>query len=404
MQNFVDTFDGENDTVIASPSWTVTFYASNNFARLNGGGAVKSIAGTNPGIHRRAETSANHWAEVVLGANFAQMSYLVGVRYDTGNNGFWVKYYAAGSQLQLYRGSTNLGLLAGTTCAVGDTVRMEAEGADQIRVFINGTLVHTRTDSANAANLGVIFRVPGTATDDLIREFRSGDFISSDSESPEFTGSIGVGAKTSSTIALTLPTATDDTAVTGYQYRIDGGAWQDNGNSTAVALSGLDALTEYVIDARAYDAASNYSSSLSVTTSTYRAGALGSTILLTTGPVGENPAGMLYNDVATDGSDDDKWFSFEIITPPETGSLDINPDGTFTFVGDEAASFIYQLEVNGVPFGDPVTVSLYGASPTSERVFVKAGGAYESVSLFAKSDGGYMSASFFVKIGGAYET
>lgn len=185
-----------------------------------------------------------------------------------------------------------------------------------------------------------------------------------DTTDPTLTGSITVGAKTSSTINISWPAGSDNVAVTGYEVHSNGGVgpWIDVGNVLTYTITGLPELTSRDLLVRAYDAAGNYSSHLSVTTSTYRAGALGSTILLTTGPVDGNPAGILYNDVATDGSDDAKWFSFYIVTAPASGTLDINPDGTFTFTGPDATTFTYQLEVDGVAVGSPTLVTLYTSS------------------------------------------
>lgn len=186
-------------------------------------------------------------------------------------------------------------------------------------------------------------------------------FGPADTEAPTWAGSPTVGAKTSSTIAVTFPTATDNVGVVRYDYRVDGGAWVSNGASPAVNVTGLTALTSYTIDARAVDGAGNISTTMSVTTSTYREGAMGSTILLTTGPIDGNQGGILYNDV--EAGDEGKWFSFYIVTPPPTGTLSINPDGTFTYsgaTGNAGATFTYQLEVDGVEVGSPVTVTLYG--------------------------------------------
>ena len=183
-----------------------------------------------------------------------------------------------------------------------------------------------------------------------------------DTTAPTFTGSITVGAKTSSTIAMTLPTATDNVAVTGYEYRVDGGAWVDNGNSTAVALSGLSALTSYTVDARAYDAAANVSSTLSVTTSTYRAGASAGSIRTATGPQDGNPAGLLYAFCELRPTSD--WVSYSIVSgpTPSGGTLDAQPNGAFSYVGPEPATLTIQPEVNGVASGDQIVVTLYDSS------------------------------------------
>lgn len=179
---------------------------------------------------------------------------------------------------------------------------------------------------------------------------------------PTFTGSITVGAKTSSSIALTLPTASDNVAVTGYQYRINGGAWVDNGNSTAVALSGLTALTSYTIDARAYDAEPNYSTTLSVTTSTYRAGASAGSIVTATAPQDGNPAGFLYALAQTLPTSD--WVSYTITSgpTPSGGTLDAQTNGAFSYTGPAPATMVVQPEVNGTPTAETITVTLYDQS------------------------------------------
>ena len=179
----------------------------------------------------------------------------------------------------------------------------------------------------------------------------------SDTTAPTFTGSITVGAKTSSTIALVLPTATDDTAVTGYQYRVNGGAWQATG--TSVSLTGLAALTSYTIDARAYDAIPNYSGTLSVTTSTYRAGASAGSIVTATAPQDGNPAGFLYALAGTLPVSD--WVSYTITSGPTPagGTLDAQTNGAFSYTGPSPATMVVQPEVNGVAYGEPITVTLY---------------------------------------------
>lgn len=185
--------------------------------------------------------------------------------------------------------------------------------------------------------------------------------LAPDTTNPTLVGSITVGAKTSTTISMSWPAGTDNVGVTSYEVSRDGGStWTDVGNVLTHQFTGLTALTSYNLRVRAKDGAGLVSAPLAATTSTYRAGALGSTILLTTGPVDGNQAGILYNDVQA--GDEGKWFSFYIVTPPATGTLDINPDGTFTFTGAEAATFTYQLEVDGAAFGDPVLVTLYNTT------------------------------------------
>jgi YD repeat-containing protein len=71
-------------------------------------------------------------------------------------------------------------------------------------------------------------------------------------------------AQTSATISWTA--ATDNVAVTGYQYRLNGGSWI--GASSGVTVSGLTASTSYNVEVRARDAAENWGSASSASFTT----------------------------------------------------------------------------------------------------------------------------------------
>jgi len=86
-------------------------------------------------------------------------------------------------------------------------------------------------------------------------------------------------------------------------------------------------------------------------------GIMGSVILATTGEGGSGP-GILSNDV--EPGDENKEFRGLVTDFPDTGTFVINENGTFTFTGASAASFQYQLYVDGVAIGSPVAVALYG--------------------------------------------
>lgn len=193
---------------------------------------------------------------------------------------------------------------------------------------------------------------------------------SADTVPPTLSGAITVVSKTSSTINATCPAGTDNVGVVAYDWSRDGGVtWSSQTQLPAHTFTDLTPLTSYNLRVRARDGDGNTSTPLSLTTSTYREGALGSTILLTTGPIDGNPAGILYNDV--DSGDEGEWFSFVITQPPATGTLVIDPDGTFTFTGPNAETMYYQLEVNGVNVGAPVLVTLYSGTfyrPSSDVV------------------------------------
>lgn len=71
-------------------------------------------------------------------------------------------------------------------------------------------------------------------------------------------------------ITMNWAASTDNIAVTGYQTRINGGAWSDRGNVLTYQYTGLIPATSYTFEVRAYDAAGNFSTvsnSVSATTS-----------------------------------------------------------------------------------------------------------------------------------------
>lgn len=181
---------------------------------------------------------------------------------------------------------------------------------------------------------------------------------------PTMNGSITVGTKTSGSISISYPAASDPVGVTGYEVSKDGTTWLDNGTSLSYTFLGLVPLTSYTLSVRAYNAAGlRASPALSVTTSTYREGATGQYIVDNTGPIGDNPAGFLYDDVDLPG-DANKWFSYRVTTPPANpDAITLNPDGSFIFTGLVADSFYYQLEVDGEDVGVPQEVTISSGTP-----------------------------------------
>lgn len=184
-----------------------------------------------------------------------------------------------------------------------------------------------------------------------------------DTTPPTMNGSITVGTKTSGSISISYPAASDNVAVTGYEVSTNGTTWSDNGTSLSYTFLGLSALTSYTLYVRAYDAAGNRAATpLTVTTSTYRAGDTAANILANTGPVGGNPAGFLYAFASTVSGTD--WLSYTITSgpTPSGGTLDAQPDGRFTYTGPAPATMVIQPEVNGVNAAETITVTLYDAA------------------------------------------
>lgn len=206
---YFTTFDGAAGTVVgAADGWTLIGNVANNFAQLDGAGGlrVKNSGGLQGTTHNRLEATADHFAQVVLGTNLAFTNRLCYVRANTSGDGWGLNYNAGASQLRLLDGNTTITSIPSSACVAGDTVRIEASGADQIRVYRNGALIHTRTDTKNAASTRVGFRAFASSSatpdyDDVIRSFESGAITPSDTTAPVIT-------------SLTL-TATSPSTLTG---------------------------------------------------------------------------------------------------------------------------------------------------------------------------------------------
>lgn len=86
-----------------------------------------------------------------------------------------------------------------------------------------------------------------------------------ETDPPTFSGgaAIAVTSLTQTSYTGTCPVATDNTAVTGYQYRLNGGSWTTIGSGGRVVnITGRTPGATDTLDMRAFDAAGNYSSAL----------------------------------------------------------------------------------------------------------------------------------------------
>ncbi|MGH8175610.1 MAG: fibronectin type III domain-containing protein [Steroidobacter sp.] len=93
----------------------------------------------------------------------------------------------------------------------------------------------------------------------------SSTFSLSDSTAPGAPGTPAISSITASSATATWSAATDNVAVTGYDYRLDAQAWQTLGNVLTVNLTGLTQATNYTFQVRARDGANNIGAASSTT-------------------------------------------------------------------------------------------------------------------------------------------
>lgn len=374
MAVFTDTFDGAAGQLIGSRTGWTSSPGFWDIWKLDGAGAAQvSGADLDDGKAVLHDTGADsHYAQVVVGNGFVisegALAFIAcaSERYD----GLAVRY--VGGNLELRPGIGN-GLIASyaVALAAGDVIRVAFKNdTKRAEVFLNGVRVIDEDVSAEpvltfgSTLTGFTSRYSSvTPTADVFRSFEAGEYAdTSDGTPPVLTGSITVGAKTSSTVDLSWPAGSDDTGIVAYDVRVNGGSWIDNGTGLSYTATGLAALTEYTFEVTARDAAGNRSAAISTTTSTYRAGALASTILLVTGPQDGNPAGFLYAFAGTVSAGD--WLSYTVVSGPTPtgGSLDANAMGAFSYTGPAPATMVIQPEVNGANAPETITVTLYDNS------------------------------------------
>lgn len=178
----------------------------------------------------------------------------------TASTGTW----ANGVTSYAYRWLRGASAISGAT---GSTYVLQAgDVGSQVRVGVIATNATGSSAEALSAQTAVV-----TAT--------------GDTTAPTLTGAISVSSLTSTSYTATCPVATDDTAVTGYQYRLNAGAWVTIAAAgRAVDITGRTPGATDALEMRAFDAVPNYSSALAA--SVVLSSATDTTAPTLTGPTG----------------------------------------------------------------------------------------------------------------------
>lgn len=246
--------------------------------------------------------------------------------------------------------------------------------------------------------------------------------VEADTTPPALTGNITVTGLTSTGYTATCPAATDAGGVTGYEYRINAGAWTAIAAGGRVAtITGRTAGTADALEMRAFDAAPNYSVALSAsvdlpavvtdTTEPTQSGAITigtvtSTSIQMSWPAGADNVGVAGYDVSSNSGS--MWttlgnvltHTFSGLSPSTTYELRVRPrdaagnvDSTPLAVaqatgasggGDTAPAITSQPSAQTVPAGAAATFTAAASgspAPTLQwQRSTNSGGTWAAIS------------------------
>ena len=375
MAKFTDNFTGAPGALLSvRPGWAKTHPQRSEYFAIGASGGLDYLGGANGTAIVHDIGDSRHKVTVTLGAGF----FAAGNAVQVVVGGIITFRLDPGQAVLAYEISTSRRANVGSDWVAGDTLIIEFDkSAKTLVVWKNATKRHT--DSLAVFDLTLATALAGftssysggAAATDVFRSFEVETLAPEDKEAPVLPGAITVGARTTTTIATSCPSATDNIGVVKYNVRINGSAWLDKGLSQSHTHTALTPGVDYVVEWSALDAMNNRSNILGVITKTFGSGATANTVRLTTGPQDGNPAGFLYALAGTVSPGD--WLSYDIVSGPTPagGTLTASPTGAFTYVGPTPATLLLQPQVNGVDV-EQITVTLYESSgnPTGRNLAV----------------------------------
>lgn len=114
-------------------------------------------------------------------------------------------------------------------------------------------------DSGRTSSTTYLYRVRAYDAAGNVSAFSaSASATTPDATAPSAPGVPSFSNITMSTATASWAAATDDVGVTGYQYRLNAGAWQSLGAVLSVNLANLSPATSYTFEVRARDGAANF--------------------------------------------------------------------------------------------------------------------------------------------------
>lgn len=141
------------------------------------------------------------------------------------------------------------------------TFQSVADSTRDFRLASGSSLIDAGTNDATYSPYDILGRTKSGTTDIGAWE-SSGGGGGGDTTAPTLTGSITFASITTTSYTASWPAGSDNIAVTGYRYRINGGSWVDMGTTRTANITGRTAGSTDSWEIQAYDAAGNYSTAL----------------------------------------------------------------------------------------------------------------------------------------------
>lgn len=240
-----------------------------------GSGGGRILFGIDRGVARSPAVPGNAFGQYDLicyhngggdgaAALFARMSsteatgYMVAHEEAFGSPVLQLKRYDAG----VTAGISTSKAMAGWTTPKTLSIKMEdlGGGTHRISALVDGVVELSFDDPSPIAGPGFVL-VGGRNGNgaDLVAV----DTVAGDTTLPTLTGTITLSGVTTTGFTATCPVATDNVAVTGYQYNLDSAGWVDiAAGGRSITFTGLTPGATYSVQMRAKDAVPNYSSPL----------------------------------------------------------------------------------------------------------------------------------------------
>lgn len=249
---------GSTETGSLGPKlWTSTFLDSGS-GRYLGGGIFYGRAIIYPDIGTAlwVQTDRNdvevHWTR----PDYPWASVGGLIRYKDVNNFYSIQ----GEDTLLSFNFIEAGVPTVTTpvtVPTGWTVLKAIASDTHLNIYTDGVLRASFVIADNALSVNHGFGPAGMVT--RVDDFTVLPLQSPDTTAPSAPVLSSATANSDTAITMTWAITADNLAVTGYETRIDGGAWTDRGYVLTYQYTGLTASTSYNFEVRAYDAAGNHS-------------------------------------------------------------------------------------------------------------------------------------------------